>query len=428
MNASVSRGKRADRWLTALSVVVLVMAASPDISFADTWRQRCAAACADEIAACVNTCGGFGDGRLFRRTCEKAVYARCHKEGTRTCAGPPPSMATQIESFDSEIGWSSAGNGTSRVASDPTEKREGAASLKWSHTINEEITKIFDAPKNLSTAAELRIWIRANRPVGSSCCGFTIRLLSSSGYFERHVLPEIAQGEWAEDVSEHDSWAAQPVGGVPHWDDITGLSFKFYGDEDTTVIWLDDLRMSDVSSTSPTVRRTAHTVTQESAGPLEHAFAWSNPQNAAVADGNAASVTLEDPGEFGFVSSTYLAATGFGFAVPTGSVIRGIRVEMRNKQADGWLVWDWEVRLIVDGMRQGDDKAFGDGLPDDFAYRYYGGPADLWGVPLTPEAVNSPGFGVALAMGTHVPPVTAFIDDIRIGVYFDPPASPRVSQ
>jgi hypothetical protein len=130
-------------------------------------------------------------------------------------------------------------------------------------------------------------------------------------------------------------------------------------------------------------------------------------------------VHLERAGDFGFVGSTYLDATNFGFSVPAGAVIRGVRVEIRLRQ-DSWLVWDWEVRLLRGG-RSGADRAFGDAFPDAFAYRSYGGPTDLWDLALTPDDVNAPGFGVSIAVGTHSPPVTALIDDIRIGLYYDVP-------
>jgi hypothetical protein len=51
-------------------------------------RQRCAEACADEIAVCVSTCGAYGDDDLFSRTCRRAVYKRCQREGTQACAPP----------------------------------------------------------------------------------------------------------------------------------------------------------------------------------------------------------------------------------------------------------------------------------------------------------------------------------------------------
>jgi hypothetical protein len=326
--------------------------------------------------------------------------------------------AHQIEAFDSAVGWTRSGNASSVIAADPDDKREGAASLVWSSTIDEQITKRFDTPRDLSHAAELRIWIQGNQTVGSSCCSFSMRLLSSSGYLERHILPDIPPNVWTEDVSERDAWF--PQGGTPSWKDIRGLEFVFFGDASTTVIHLDDLRAEATSSTTPTARQSAGVVGQEAGGPLANAIAWSHPEAATGPDGVAASVFIDDTGRPGFSASTYLVATNFGFSVPRDATIRGIRVEIRMRE-DHFLIWDWEVRLIRAGVRQGTDRSLDDDLPDEYAYRYFGGPDDTWDVSLTPEDVNSLDFGIALAVGTHSPPVTADVDDIRIGVYYDRP-------
>ena len=145
-----------------------------------------------------------------------------------------PGVTVQIESFDSALDWMSSGR-QSTIRSDSVNRKEGTAALVWSSIGDEDITKSFVASRDLSAAAELRIWLQANRTVGSACCGFTMRLLSGSGYFERHVLPEIPPGTWIEDVSERDSWAPSPSG-TPSWNDIRGLTFAFLGDSSTTTI------------------------------------------------------------------------------------------------------------------------------------------------------------------------------------------------
>jgi hypothetical protein len=381
--------------------------------------ERCVTACAQEIQACVATCGDFGAADAFRRACRRAVLKRCRGEGVGTCAGRSYS-GIQIESFDSAAGWERAGNSSSQIDVDRLDKQEGASSLVWTSTVNEQITKHFARPLDLGDAAEFRLWLRANRTVGSACCGFSMRLVSSSGYFERHILPDVPPGMWVEDVSERDAWVAVATSGEPSWDDIRGLEYLFYGDFDVTRIQLDDLRALSESSTAPAARRSAGVVTQEATGPLFSGFHWLSAPQATTADGSAASVMLEDDGQFGFVASTYLNARDFGFSVPVGASIRGIRVELRVRQ-EGFLVWDWEVRLLRDGTRVGSDGSLSDTFPESFAYRYFGGPTDLWDVGLRPSDVNDPGFGVSIAVGTHSPPVTAFVDDVRIGVYYTVP-------
>jgi hypothetical protein len=341
------------------------------------------------------------------------------------CAPPCESTTTmQIESFDSAGGWSRSGNGASTISVDTVDQQEGAGALVWSSTVDEEITESFAAPKDLSSAAELRVWLRGNRTIGSACCGFSMRLLSGSGYFEHHVLPDVPPGAWVEDVSERDSWAPSTYG-APSWADIRGITFVFYGDFDTTTIAFDDLRMATVSSTTPAVRQSAGTVVNDNAGPFADSFVWSNPGNATIADGAYASVLLPDTGQFGFVSSRYLDATGFSFSIPDGGVITGIRVEIRqHRDVHGFVVWDDAVSLLKNGVRVGANHAYGDDLTATDSYRYYGERTDLWGVSWTPADINSPNFGAAVAVATHSPPEIAYVDDTRIGVYYDPPPGP----
>jgi hypothetical protein len=327
----------------------------------------------------------------------------------------------QIESFDSAAGWTRSGNSTSTITVDAVDRQEGGGSLVWSSTINEQITKTFASPKDLSSVAELRIWFRGNRTIGSACCAFSMQLLSGSGYFQRGILPDIPPNVWREDISERDSWTPSPFGS-PSWANIRGVSFIFYGDSSTTTIHMDDLRMVTVSSTAPTVRRSAGAVVNDSIGPLSGAVAWSNPGNGTVADGAYAFVTLPDNGQFGFTGSRYLNASGFGFAIPSGAVIRGIRVEVRqHRDPFGFVVWDDAIILRKNGVRTGLDRAFGDDFTIADAYRYYGGPTDLWGTSWTPSDINAVGFGASIAVATHSPPETAYVDDIRIGVYYDVP-------
>ena len=182
------------------------------------------------------------------------------------------------------------------------------------------------------------------------------------------------------------------------------------------------------SSTTPTVRRSAGSGTNDTAGPFSGSVPWSNPANVTVADGAYASVTLPDTGQIGFVSSRFLNVTGFGFSIPATAVIRGIRVEVKqHRDLFGFVVWDEAVRLVKNGSQVGTDKAYDDDLTLTDAYRYYGGPKDLWGTTWTPDEINSPGFGLSFAVATHSPPETAYVDDVRVGVYYDEPSPARVA-
>jgi hypothetical protein len=59
--------------------------------------------------------------------------------------------------------------------------------------------------------------------------------------------------------------------------------------------------------------------------------------------------------------------------------------------------WDASVRLVRGGAVAGSDYAHHNNIPMSDAWMYYGGSADLWGLSLTADDVNSSSFGVAVA-------------------------------
>src|SRR5215510_8057676 len=73
--------------------------------------------------------------------------------------------------------------------------------------------------------------------------------------------------------------------------------------------------------------------------------AWVDPQNAAVSDDVYAFFNFTAH-EF-VVSSQYLKATGFGFAIPNGSIIEGIEMKLELK---GFSCFDANVRIVKGGV------------------------------------------------------------------------------
>lgn len=151
--------------------------------------------------------------------------------------------------------------------------------------------------------------------------------------------------------------------------------------------------------------------------------AWTNPGNITASDGVFA-VT----GTLGAVAvSHWLKATNFGFAIPTGAVIRGIVAEVQRKQTPPGIpgpvspwVADNAVRIVKGGTIQATDRSSPSLWPLASAYASYGSAADLWGQTWTAADLNASTFGVALsARNTQSTFATgASVDHIRITVYY----------
>jgi len=58
---------------------------------------------------------------------------------------------------------------------------------------------------------------------------------------------------------------------------------------------------------------------------------------------------------------------------------------------------DYEVRLLKEGVPDGDNKASTLSWPTSMTAVTYGSPTDLWGTTWTPAEINSDNFGAALS-------------------------------
>lgn len=131
------------------------------------------------------------------------------------------------------------------------------------------------------------------------------------------------------------------------------------------------------------------------------AIAWTNPNNIQASDDSYATrVNVATSNE----STDWIDATTFGFAIPAGSVVDGILVELERKcSANGAsYTQDLHVQLLKAGSAVGTDKA--DTVtkwPTTDAYVSYGGAADLWGTTWTDSEINAAGFGVCVAAKIH---------------------------
>ncbi|MBK5285602.1 MAG: hypothetical protein JJE25_09365, partial [Bacteroidia bacterium] len=151
---------------------------------------------------------------------------------------------------------------------------------------------------------------------------------------------------------------------------------------------------------------------------------WLNTSNVSVAD-NVYSVNgsnLPATGNY----TNYLVVTEFGFSIPAGNNIDGIKVSVTRRE-DNSEVKDYRLRLLKSNIIGTTDRISSVAWPTTNSTRAYGSSTDLWGDTWTLSDINSTGFGVAIAVQRVVGgafPVAARIDNIRITVYYSTTPAP----
>lgn len=155
--------------------------------------------------------------------------------------------------------------------------------------------------------------------------------------------------------------------------------------------------------------------------------AWTQPQNAITNDNVFATVSVT-VGILATVNTNYLAATGFGFNIPPGSTICGVTVTVVRQRQDLLLgnIVDNSVKLINTGSIGGTEHASATSWSTTKQTVTYGGPADLWGLALTPTSVSAANFGVGVSAKLTGGPLIALllkggIDFISITITYTGP-------
>lgn len=148
---------------------------------------------------------------------------------------------------------------------------------------------------------------------------------------------------------------------------------------------------------------------------------WSDPTNVYSQNATHANVHSEYNGVT--FNTEYLKATGYGFSIPGGATVTGIKVEVFRQKTAAYpepSVVDHTVKLIVGGTVVGNNKAVAGEWPNPGAYQTYGGEGDLWGLTPTAAEVNASNFGVAIkaTVNDAYDVVTAEVDHARITVYY----------
>lgn len=118
----------------------------------------------------------------------------------------------------------------------------------------------------------------------------------------------------------------------------------------------------------------------------------------------------------------YLVASDFGFLIPAGTIINGIKVEVKCSDSNS-RTSDYSVRIVNPGniTTTGVEKATGTPYPAVDDYISYGGPTDLWGESWDYKSIDNNQFGVTIAAQRNSSDdiITAGrVNNIRITVYY----------
>jgi len=144
---------------------------------------------------------------------------------------------------------------------------------------------------------------------------------------------------------------------------------------------------------------------------------WNNPTYIYVIDGSYAysSMPVNE-------ISHYLSATNFLFSIGLSGIIKGIKVEFNRYRDTSGTVVDYSVKLQKAGAAVGSDRSAGAVWSTTPAWVSFGGATDTWGASLTPSDVNLTTFGSLLSAKCTTVGAAAYVDAVRITIYYDPGA------
>lgn len=143
---------------------------------------------------------------------------------------------------------------------------------------------------------------------------------------------------------------------------------------------------------------------------------WTNPGNITLDDGSFATDSITASSDW----TPYLKGTGFGFAIPSGSTINGITLEINRKSSAANLVAaDDLVSLVKAGTVTGSNKAIAGAYPTTLTVATYGSSSDLWGTSWTDSDINDTNFGAVLSFTQGLnSDANASVDSFKINVYY----------
>lgn len=161
-------------------------------------------------------------------------------------------------------------------------------------------------------------------------------------------------------------------------------------------------------------------------GVVTQEFATAVNNNAAVGTVAWTSLSIIPGGFNSFIVATtgpadteYLELTDFGFAIPSGATISGIKMEIdRFGDPFAGIVADNIVKLVKAGTVAGSSEASPTSWPLGFSLATYGGQTDLWGTTWTAAQINDPGTGVVISVALASSGSQAVVRGARMTVYY----------
>ena len=146
------------------------------------------------------------------------------------------------------------------------------------------------------------------------------------------------------------------------------------------------------------------------------AVAWTNTGNITSSNDSRATVSLNN----GTISN-YLLATNFGFALPAGATVVGVKFDIEKSVTSG-SASDTQVNLVVGGnvfsaMNYALSTVNANWPGSDTVYSY-GSFLDNWNYALTDSEVNASGFGVAIACTGRTNGTVAAVDAVQCTVAY----------
>lgn len=148
-------------------------------------------------------------------------------------------------------------------------------------------------------------------------------------------------------------------------------------------------------------------------------YPWTNPSSASVENGSYARSSSA------FMQwSNSLLSTGYGFAIPEGSTVTGIKVEAYNRLVSNIGASAMNAQIVKNGSISSTTVIGNNTIGNypNFLYQTAGGDGELWGETWTATDINAANFGVAIKYQLFSDRVD--VDNIKITVYYTVPSTP----
>lgn len=149
---------------------------------------------------------------------------------------------------------------------------------------------------------------------------------------------------------------------------------------------------------------------------------WANLVGVLYVDNSPAYVNLAQfptCNNFMCYYSNVASFTGFNFAIPSGSTIEGIQIDMLQRvSSPGGGIHDSALVLVLNGAPVGNVTVNPNNWNDVPTVYTYGGATDNWGSSWTPALINDPTFGLLFRVTNSSYDQPASVDHLTMTIYY----------